>query len=186
MNLPLYLTLARIFMIPLVILSYYFIPNVGHQVAAIVFVLAAITDYLDGYLARRNKQVTRLGAFLDPVADKLLVAASIVMLVGEHYSPHLVLPAMVIIGREITISALREWMSEIGKRRSVAVSYVGKIKTALQMAALIVLLWYTPGQPLFILNAGEYMLFAAAALTLWSMIVYLKAAWQDLTFSGKT
>jgi len=180
MNLPLHLTLARIVVIPLVVVVYYFVPHVGHQVAALLFLLAAVTDWLDGYLARKNQQVTRLGAFLDPVADKLLVAACIVMLVGEHYMASLVLPAMVIIGREIAISALREWMSELGKRTSVAVSYVGKIKTVLQMLALIVLLAYSPGQNKVILQAGAGMLFAAAALTLWSMLIYLKAAWSDL------
>ncbi len=180
MNLPLYLTLARIVVIPLVVVVYYFMPHGGHQAAALLFLLAAVTDWLDGYLARKNQQVTRLGAFLDPVADKLLVAACIVMLVGEHYMACLVLPAMVIIGREIAISALREWMSELGKRTSVAVSYVGKVKTVLQMLALIVLLAYSPGQNKIILHAGVGMLFAAAALTLWSMFIYLKAAWPDL------
>lgn len=180
MNLPLHLTLARILVIPLLVVVYYFVPHIGHQMAALLFLLAAVTDWLDGYLARKNKQVTRLGAFLDPVADKLLVAASIVMLVGEHLIPLLVLPAMVIIGREIAISALREWMSELGKRTSVAVSYVGKIKTVLQMLALIVLLAYSPGQNEVILKCGAGMLFVAAALTVWSMFIYLKAAWPDL------
>ena len=147
--------------------------------AGAIFALAAVTDWFDGYLARRLNQMSPFGAFLDPVADKLIVAASLVVLVESYASPWLTLPAIVIIGREIVISALREWMAELGKRASVAVSYVGKVKTALQMLAIFLLVIAEPWSQLGI--AGMVAMYMAAALTLWSMYEYIKAAWPELS-----
>jgi CDP-diacylglycerol--glycerol-3-phosphate 3-phosphatidyltransferase len=185
MNIPTTLTLSRIAVIPLLLVCYYLPYPWAHLVAAILFLLTAITDWLDGYLARSLSQSTPLGAFLDPVADKLVVCVVIVMVISQQYADHLVIPAVVIIGREIAISALREWMSEMGKRASVAVTYLGKVKTTIQMVALIVLLLYTKRLPDWVLYTGEVLLYIAALLTLWSMINYLKVAWKDLTASSK-
>ncbi len=182
MNIPLYLTAARILAIPLLVLAYYYLPVFGHHLAALLFAAAAITDFFDGYLARKNAQETRLGAFLDPVADKLLVVVAIILVVAERHWMGLVLPAIVIIGREIAISALREWMSTIGDSLSVAVSWLGKIKTCLQMIALGFLLWFKPGDSAWFLGTGVVMLYAASVLTIWSMIIYLRAAKKSLTF----
>jgi CDP-diacylglycerol--glycerol-3-phosphate 3-phosphatidyltransferase len=143
-----------------------------------VFGLAAITDWFDGYLARRLEQTSPFGAFLDPVADKLMVAAALVMLVEAFASPLITIPAIVIIGREIVISALREWMAELGARASVAVSSIGKIKTTLQMVSILVLIAMPLYSPLSWL--GVVALYGAAALTLWSMLLYLRAAWPHL------
>jgi CDP-diacylglycerol--glycerol-3-phosphate 3-phosphatidyltransferase len=185
MNVPTSLTLSRIAAIPLLLICYYLPYSWAHLCAAVLFLLSAITDWLDGYLARSLSQSTPLGAFLDPVADKLVVSTAIVMIVSQQYADHLVIPAVIIIGREIAISALREWMSEMGKRASVAVTYLGKIKTTTQMIALIVLLWYTKKLPEWLLYCGEALLYLAALLTLWSMVNYLKVAWKDLTASSK-
>jgi CDP-diacylglycerol--glycerol-3-phosphate 3-phosphatidyltransferase len=184
LNIPLLLTLMRIAVIPVFMVIYYLPFTYAHPMACVLFVLAAITDWLDGYLARSLKQATRLGAFLDPVADKLLVAAAVVLVVGDNGYPILSISAAVIIFREIAISALREWMAELGKRASVAVTFVAKLKTTLQMLALILLIWYTPMRSSeWVLWAGSLLLVAAAALTLWTMIIYLKIAWPDLTLS---
>jgi CDP-diacylglycerol--glycerol-3-phosphate 3-phosphatidyltransferase len=176
LNLPNILTWLRIGMIPLFIAVFY-LPYVwAFPLAAIIFALAGLTDAVDGYLARRLNQQSRFGAFLDPVADKLMVAAALVLLVAEHGGIVLALPAIIIIGREIAISALREWMAEIGERRKVAVSSLGKLKTILQMAAIFALLYYQPilGLPTF--EIGIALLYAAALLTLLSMVGYLRAA----------
>ena len=151
-----------------------------------MFGLAAITDWLDGYLARRWKQVSAFGAFLDPVADKLMVAVALVLLVESDPTPVLALPAAVIIGREITISALREWMAELGARATVAVSFVGKFKTAAQMIAIFSLIYHHDLAGLPVRKVGYVLLYIAAALTLWSMLVYLRAAWPVLTGKGKS
>lgn len=185
MNIPNLLTLLRIVLIPVLVLIFYLPFSGNHIVAALIFVLAALTDWLDGYLARSLQQTSRLGAFLDPVADKLIVAVALVLVVGEQNLPFLAIPAAVIVGREIVISALREWMAEIGKRASVAVSVIGKFKTALQMIALVVLLLYKPGGYIWIGMLGCALLYVAAILTLWSMVMYVKAAWNDLTFTEK-
>ena len=145
-----------------------------------IFALAAITDLMDGYLARRLGQTSKLGAFLDPVADKLMIAVVLVLLVQEHPTIWLALPAAVIIGREITVSALREWMAELGARRKVAVSYLGKIKTVAQMVALLLLIYHAPILGLPIYETGMFSLYVAAVLTLWSMFVYLETAWTVL------
>ena len=185
MNIPNTLTLARIAMIPIFVAVIY-LPFKGNNiVACLVFSLAAITDALDGYLARKLGQTSKLGAFLDPVADKLMVAVVLILLVQLDPRAVLALPAAVIIGREITISALREWMAELGARSKVAVSVYGKIKTIAQMVALILLTFREPifGIPVYTL--GLISLYIAAVLTLWSMWQYLVSAWPKLVESNK-
>lgn len=185
MNLPTLLTLMRIFVIPLVVICYYLPVYWAHPLAAFIFLLACITDWLDGYLARRYQLTTRLGAFLDPIADKLLVAIVLVIVVGESLIPGLAIPAAVIVGREVAISGLREWMAEMGKRTSMAVTFIAKIKTALQMIALILLLWYSPADSThWVLWLGTLFLWIAAVLTIWSMIVYIKLALPDFKNSA--
>ena len=189
-----YLTVARIVMIPLVVILFYAPYPWAAPACGSMFILAAVTDSLDGYLARKLGQTSALGAFLDPVADKLMVVVALVLIVSHEpselhfikFNPHLLitLTAAVIVGREITISALREWMAEMGSRGKVAVSSVGKLKTIFQMTGLSMMLfrsdvWFIPAFEL-----GVYCLVAAAALTLWSMIVYLRAAWPELMRSG--
>jgi CDP-diacylglycerol--glycerol-3-phosphate 3-phosphatidyltransferase len=147
---------------------------------ALVFSVAAVTDWLDGYLARKWGQVSPLGAFLDPVADKLMVAVSLLLLVQSEPTPALAIPAAVIIGREITISALREWMAEIGARAMVAVSMIGKFKTAVQMVAILLLIYAQPLWGIPIYTVGFVLLYVAATLTLWSMVLYIRAAWPSL------
>jgi len=172
------LTMLRILLIPVLVVVFY-LPFQNHLlVAAAIFAFAAVTDWFDGYLARRLGQMTAFGAFLDPVADKLMVAIALVLLVERHDTILFTLAACVIIGREIVISALREWMAELGQRTSVAVSYIGKVKTTFQMLAIIGLLAIDPVKDEGWLLALSYlMLYAAAILTLWSMAVYLKAGW---------
>lgn len=181
MNIPNLLTLARIVFIPLLVLLFYLPYAWSLPLTAVLFGLAAVTDWLDGYLARRWDQSTPFGAFLDPVADKVMVAVALALLIERYESIWLTLPALVIIGREIVISALREWMAEMGKRGSVAVSWVGKVKTTLQMVALLLLLGSIPDS--LIANIGVFTLYAAAILTLWSMYQYLRAAWPELSRS---
>jgi CDP-diacylglycerol--glycerol-3-phosphate 3-phosphatidyltransferase len=178
MNIPNLLTLLRLLLIPVCVIVYYVPADWAYITTAVLFTIAAITDWFDGYLARKWGQTTPFGAFLDPVADKLIVAAALVILVERHETFWLTIPAVIIIGREIVISALREWMAEVGKRSSVAVNMIGKVKTAVQMVSIIVLLSQAPGT--IVANIGLTALQVAAALTLWSMIVYLKAAWADL------
>ncbi|MFL1465840.1 CDP-diacylglycerol--glycerol-3-phosphate 3-phosphatidyltransferase [Marinobacter sp. DUT-3] len=178
MNLPNVLTLSRIVMIPVFVVIFYLPVQWSYLVSAAIFALAGATDWLDGYLARKLDQSTPFGAFLDPVADKLMVAVALTVLIEEHASLILTIPATVIIGREIVISALREWMAEIGSRASVAVSYIGKIKTTAQMVSIITLLAFPPGELWSWIGVG--LLYVAAGLTFWSMILYLQAAWPDL------
>jgi CDP-diacylglycerol--glycerol-3-phosphate 3-phosphatidyltransferase len=185
MNIPNYLTLVRIFSIPVFVFLFYLPFKWSHTVTAILFALAAITDWLDGYLARSWDQTSRFGAFLDPVADKLIVVTALVLIVGERNIPFLAIPAAIIIGREIVVSALREWMAELGKRTSVAVSIVGKVKTLIQMIALVMLLAYQPGDKWLGLF-GIILFYLAAVLTLWSMVMYLQVAWPELTWSEQS
>lgn len=185
------LTVVRILMIPLVVILFYAPFPWSNPSAAIAFILAALTDSLDGYLARKLGQTSALGAFLDPVADKLMVVTALVLLVSYDppmlelvvYDPHVLitLTAAVIVGREITISALREWMAEMGARGKVAVSWIGKWKTGFQMTGLSLMLFRSDVWILPAFELGVYCLVAAAALTLWSMVVYLKAAWPELS-----
>jgi CDP-diacylglycerol--glycerol-3-phosphate 3-phosphatidyltransferase len=187
MNLPNLLTLFRIILIPILVVAYCLPVTWAHPAAALIFFIAGFTDWLDGYLARNLKQHTRFGAFLDPVADKLIVAVVLILVVGEVGGLYLAIPAAIIVGREIIISGLREWMAEIGKRANVAVSQIGKIKTVAQMLALLFLLLYQPNTTslfsMTIKTVAFVSLYLASALTLWSMYLYLKAAWSDLTLS---
>jgi len=179
MNLPTILTLFRIFLIPVFIVAYYLPIGGTNILPAALFILAGISDWLDGYLARKLNQTSNFGAFLDPVADKLIVAVALVLLVANPHLPYIALPVAVIICREIAISALREWMAELGKHTSVAVSYLGKVKTTTQFIAIVFLLAANPLYPNWILYAGYIFLYIAAVLTLWSMFIYLKAAWPN-------
>ncbi len=182
-NLPIFLTWLRIVAIPLLIAVYY-VPDswlYGHSrdlAATVLFCAAAITDWFDGYLARKLNQTSAFGAFLDPVADKLMVAAALIILVQLGRTD--VIIATIIIGREITISALREWMAKIGAHKSVAVSMVGKIKTSAQMLAIPMLLYYTPLAGVDMKAAGTWLIYVAAALTLWSMGYYMRMAWPEI------
>jgi len=178
-NLPNILTLTRIAMIPVFIVVYYLPWEWHHFASAAIFGLAALTDWIDGYFARKLNMVTPFGSFLDPVADKLIVVAALVLLLEVHSTPWFALPAIIIIGREIVISALREWMSELGSSQSVAVSTLGKVKTWVQMVAIAILLLAKPEQHLLTM-IGLSAIYAAAGLTLWSMIYYLKKAWPQL------
>lgn len=180
-NLPNILTFFRILIIPIFVLLFYLPGEWAHPVSAILFAFACFTDWLDGYLARVLAQTSKLGAFLDPVADKLIVAVALVLLVGEKGLSLITIPAAIIICREIVVSALREWMAELGKRSSIAVSMMGKLKTTVQMVSLIVLLWYTPNVSApWIGTLGYLLIYAAAALTLWSMLIYLRAVMPEL------
>lgn len=179
-NIPNILTLLRIILIPVLVLVFYAPYGWSHLLSAVVFGLAAVTDWLDGYLARRLKQSSVFGAFLDPVADKLMIAVALVVLVQDNPSALFAIPAAIIVGREIVISALREWMSEIGERTKVAVSMIGKIKTAAQMLAILLLLYRYPLDAFPTHDVGLVLIYIAATLTLWSMIVYLRAAWPIL------
>jgi CDP-diacylglycerol--glycerol-3-phosphate 3-phosphatidyltransferase len=166
-------------MIP-VLVAVFYLPFKNHLMfAAGIFAVAAATDWIDGYLARRLGQMTKLGAFLDPVADKLMVVIALVLLVERHDTILFTLAACVIIGREIVISALREWMAELGERTSVAVSYVGKVKTVFQMVSIVGLLAVDPANDEgWMLALCYLLLYSAAVLTLWSMFIYLRAAWD--------
>jgi len=179
-TIPTLLTLLRIALIPVFVLFFYLPVGWSHIATTAIFSLAAITDWFDGYLARRLGQTTPFGAFLDPVADKLMVAVALILIVQAEPTPWLALPAAIIIGREITVSALREWMAEIGKSSEVAVSSLGKIKTTAQMTALIVLLYNEPLWGLPLREIGYVSLYIAAVLTLWSMTAYLNQAWASL------
>jgi CDP-diacylglycerol--glycerol-3-phosphate 3-phosphatidyltransferase len=183
-NIPNILTLLRIVLIPILVVVFYLPVEWARPGCASIFGLAALTDLLDGYLARRWSQTSPFGAFLDPVADKLMVAVALLLLLESDPTPLLAVPAAVIIGREITISALREWMAELGARAKVAVSMVGKVKTAMQMIAILLLIYQYPLLGLPIYTLGYVLLYIAALLTLWSMLVYLRAAWPSL--SGST
>lgn len=186
-NLPNLLTLLRIVLIPVFVLFFYLdIPN-GKVIATAVFALAGFTDWLDGYLARKMELTSAFGAFLDPVADKLMVATALVLIVDSNPTNYsglwVALPAVVIVGREITISALREWMAEVGASAKVAVSMMGKIKTTAQMMALVLLIYGAPIGSIDTAQSGLLLLYIAAILTLWSMMLYLRAAWPALKAS---
>ena len=186
LNLPNALTWFRVVAIPLVVLVFYGPELFGwdeswaRPAAGLLFGLAGITDYFDGYLARRLGLTSSFGAFLDPVADKLIVSTALVLLVQADPQITLALVAAIIIGREITVSALREWMSQIGARAHVAVSIFGKWKTTLQIIGISFMLYREPLLTLPAYRIGEWLLYVAAALTLWSMIDYLRAAWPTM------
>ncbi|HXP01330.1 MAG TPA: CDP-diacylglycerol--glycerol-3-phosphate 3-phosphatidyltransferase [Luteibacter sp.] len=183
-NLPTWLTLFRVLLLPVMVIVYYLPFRGANLTAAIVFVLAAFTDWLDGFLARRLHLTSAFGAFLDPVADKLMVAVTLFLLVQSHPGGWqgilMAVTASVIVGREISVSALREWMAEIGARSKVKVAFLGKLKTAMQMAALVVLLLQHDAETLRLYHIGEALLVIAGILTIWSGLDYLRAAWPSL------
>ena len=189
LTVPTMLTLLRIAMIPVLVVVFYLPFGWTNFASAAVFGLAAITDWLDGWIARRYQQYSAFGAFLDPVADKLMVATALFLIVQGHPSAWMALWAAVIVGREIAVSALREWMAALGQRARVAVATVGKIKTVAQMVALLCLLYsVSPAKPPHpapwlgevVFHIGDWLLAAAALLTLWSGFEYLRAAWPAL------
>ena len=177
-------TLGRVAVIPLVLALFYLDWPPARHLAALLFMLACITDWLDGFLARRWNQMSNFGAFLDPVADKLLVAVALVMLLRDDPRSVMGVLVAIIIGREITISALREWLAELGQRKRVAVGMLGKLKTVAQMTAIGLMLWQTPLGPIPIYQIGYGLLFLAGALTIWSMIQYMRAAWPVMRDGG--
>lgn len=184
-TIPTLLTWARIAAIPLIV-GVYFLPGMAQHTqdlwAAGLFIVFALTDWADGYLARKLNQSSAFGAFLDPVADKFLVSASLLVLL--HLGRVHVFVALIIIGREIAISALREWMATVGARSSVAVHMLGKLKTATQMLALPLLLYHQPIGPFDAQLWGSLLIVVASVLTLWSMFYYLRSAWADLKDRG--
>ncbi|MFC3653537.1 CDP-diacylglycerol--glycerol-3-phosphate 3-phosphatidyltransferase [Dyella humi] len=189
-NLPTWLTLFRVALLPVMVLVFY-LPFRGHNiVAAIVFALAGVTDWLDGYLARRMGLTSKFGAFLDPVADKLMVAVTLFLLVASHRGDWsgivMAVTSAIIVGREISISALREWMAEIGMRATVRVAFLGKLKTVMQVVALIVLILQheKEAEALRLYHIGEGLLVLAGVLTIWSGMHYLRAAWPSLRDDG--
>ena len=184
LTIPTMLTLFRIALIPVLVVVFWLPYSWTNFAAALIFTLGAVTDWLDGWIARRYGMYSAFGAFLDPVADTLAVAVALILIVQRHPTLFMALIAAVIIGREITISALREWMAEIGQKAKVRVAAVGKIKTIVQMVALIMLLYRQPlfGLPIF--TIGEALLAVAAALTLWSGFAYLRAAWPAMRNAG--
>jgi CDP-diacylglycerol--glycerol-3-phosphate 3-phosphatidyltransferase len=185
LTIPTWLTLLRIAMIPVLVVVYYLDYRWTNIAATAIFAFASITDWLDGWIARRWNQYSAFGAFLDPVADKLMVSTALVITVEHHHTVWMALWASVIIGREIAVSALREWMAEAGQGAKVAVQAIGKIKTVVQMVALGFLLYRQPlwGFPIFAI--GEWLLAAAAMLTLWSGYEYARAASPSLSAQEK-
>ncbi len=177
-NIPNLLTFARIVLLPVILIIFYLPYWWARPLSCAIFLMAAITDWLDGYLARKWEIESAFGAFLDPVADKLMVASVLILLVEDASTWLLTVPAIVIIGREITISALREWMASVGSRAKVAVSYLGKIKTTAQITALAMLLFRDNLFGLPIYDIGMVCLYLAAVLTIWSMVDYLVAAFS--------
>ncbi len=178
-NLPILLTLLRIALLPVIVVIFYLPYDWARPLSSLIFIIAAFTDWLDGYLARLWKQESRFGAFLDPVADKLMVATVLILMVEFDNSPWLTIPAIVIIGREITISALREWMAEMGQRGQVAVGWLGKVKTTAQMVSLAALLYLHDIGSFPTYQFGLGVLFIAVALTIWSMVGYMRAAFSE-------
>ena len=185
MTIPTILTLLRIALVPVLVLFFYLPVEWSNFACAFIFVLAAITDIADGYIARKTQQMSRFGEFLDPVADKIMVDTALVLLVQrqETYEAVFAIAAAIIIGREITISALREWLSEVGERALLSVSWVGKTKTIFQMTAISFLLYRDDILWIPTALVGQLLLYAAAALTLWSMWTYLQSAWPVISDS---
>lgn len=176
MNIANLVTVSRVLMIPLVILLHYSGLPHSNLLAGGLFAFASITDWLDGYLARRLNQTSAFGAFLDPVADKLLVVAALVLLVANYTGVWFVLPVAIIIAREIFVSALREWMANCNQRDLVKVGYIGKVKTTVQMIGITILVSIDAQSPVIFLQLGYVLIYASAVFSLWSMITYLRAA----------
>ena len=181
MNVPNSLTAGRIFLVPVLVLVFYLPFEWASIACAAIFGIAAVTDWADGYLARRLSQVSTFGAFLDPVADKLMVAVALVLLLHRDPTLWLAIPAAIIISREIVVSALRELMAELGQRATVAVATLGKIKTVSQMTALLLMLYRQDLGPIPVYWCGTVLLYLATVLTIWSMAIYLRAAWPVMT-----
>jgi CDP-diacylglycerol--glycerol-3-phosphate 3-phosphatidyltransferase len=188
-NLPTWLTLFRVLLLPVMVLVFYshdMIPAIPLRAAniatVIVFALASVTDWLDGWIARRFHMESAFGAFLDPVADKLMIAVTLFLLVQSHHTWLLAVASAVIVGREISVSALREWMAFVGERGRVKVKWIGKFKTVMQIIAILILLWERNPDATFlrVWYAGEVLLVIAAILTIWSGLAYMKAAWPVL------
>jgi CDP-diacylglycerol---glycerol-3-phosphate 3-phosphatidyltransferase len=180
LTLPTILTLFRIALLPVMVLVFYAPFKGANVAAALIFLAAALTDWLDGYIARRYNMGSAFGAFLDPVADKLMVAVTLFLLVQENPTPLMAVTSAVIVGREITISALREWMALIGERAHVRVVALAKFKTVMQIVAIEVLLYQHDLEGLRLFHVGESLLVVAAGLTIASALVYLRAAWPAL------
>lgn len=181
---PTAITLFRIALIPLFVLIFYLPFSWTNLAATALFAFAGITDWVDGYLARSMHQESSFGAFLDPVADKLMVVVVVVLLVQAHPSIFVALPSVVIVAREISISALREWMAQLGSSATVKVSWIGKSKTTLQMIALGFMIYAEPLAGLPIFQIGLVIFYVAALLTLASMVNYLRAAWPVISRHG--
>ena len=192
LTIPNILTVARIIAIPVFIIAYFLSPDQKNTVAVAIFVLAALTDWLDGFLARKLKEVSPFGAFLDPVADKLIVCTALVLLVSDDnvsdqvlFQSIFTISVIIIVGREVSVVALREWMAEMGQRANIATSYLSKGKTFLQMLAIVLLLYGQSIHEFPTLVAGELLLYIAAALTIWTMFLYLRNAWPILMSKEK-
>lgn len=177
---PTVLTLIRILLIPVLVVAFYLPQTWSNALTVGIFITAGLTDWADGWIARRYALTSPFGAFLDPVADKLIVAAALILIVQRHPEILMAISAAVILGREITISALREWMAELGQRARVKVSSIGKFKTAAQMIAIGFLLYGEPLLGLPVLMIGRVLLVIAAVLTIWSMVIYLRSAWPAI------
>jgi len=180
LNLPNSLTWIRIGTIPVFVYCFFSDIEFARPIAGLLFGFAAITDLLDGYAARKLKQTSKFGAFLDPVADKLMVTIALVLLVQVDSRVTVAMIAVVVIGREITVSALREWMATVGENARVAVSWIGKIKTAFQMFGIGFMVYERPLFGIVIYPIGYWLLIIASVMTLWSMLVYLRAAWPTM------
>jgi CDP-diacylglycerol--glycerol-3-phosphate 3-phosphatidyltransferase len=183
-TIPNIITMFRVLLIPVFVFVYFLDWRWAHQAGAFIFWLAAITDWIDGYLARKLEQSTPFGAFLDPVADKLIVAAALLMVTHTYASVWITVPAIALLMREIYVSALREWMGQQGSASTVKVSFIGKSKTMMQMLALIGLLSGLEvfmGFPIYWVTIGTILLYISAVLSVWSMVVYTKAAWKELS-----
>jgi CDP-diacylglycerol--glycerol-3-phosphate 3-phosphatidyltransferase len=180
LTIPTILTLFRILLIPVLVIVFYLPQPWTNFTATFVFVLGALTDWADGWIARRWNQWSAFGAFLDPVADKLAVTVALLLIVELHHTHWMTMLAVIIIGREIAISALREWMAEVGHGRKIKVAWLGKLKTIVQMVAISLLLYREDLLGLPIFRIGEVLLGVAAALTLVSGFGYLRAAWPSL------
>lgn len=186
LTVPTILTLFRIVLLPVIVVVFYlpeYFPATAswsNIAAAGVFVLAALTDWLDGWIARRYDLTSAFGAFLDPVADKLMVAVALFLLVQQNPTPLMAVASAIIVGREISISALREWMAEIGQRAKVGVAWIGKLKTTMQIVAIVVCLHQRDVPELRLYRIGEALLVVAAVLTIWSALIYVRAAWPAL------
>lgn len=183
LGLPNILTLIRIISLPALVVIYYSPFSYAHQTAALLMLLSALTDFFDGYIARKYNLSSKLGAFLDPVADKITISVGMIVVSTEYSYLLLSIFTMIIVVREITISGLREWMAEMGKRSKIKVQYIAKVKTFLQALGLWFLIWFHPGEPAWEFHLGVFLVGLAVLLTLWSMFVYLRLVWEDLKSS---